>query len=134
MHEAALVHLLQELCRILASEQLTVADVQQQLEHLMEAGDRSINVVVEPVPGSQEPAFVRLDGIADAGLGLEAMQSAFGEYRRLPRIHPKDPVEYAFKVVLEDQPYQCTVIAEMSGEEAAASAASVRRDRRGSTA
>ncbi len=119
---------------MLASEQLAVADVREQLEHLIAAGDPSIRAVVEPVPGSQEPAFVRLDGITGAGLGLEALRSAFGEYRRLPRIHPKDPVEYAFKVVLEEQPYQCTVIAEMSGEAAAVSAASVRRDRRGSTA
>lgn len=114
--------MLKDLCHLLASDPLTVEDVQARL------ADMPVKAAVEPEPGSDAPAFVRLSLRASGRLTLDSLQGAFGPFRRLPAMHRGAPEEHICRLDHEGTPYTCALIAEKEPGDAAVLAVSVRRD------
>ena len=122
MNEFELIGILTVICRLLSGDPLTVDDVRPEL------ADLPLATTIEPKPGSDTPAFVRLILPESNGLSLDTLQKGFGSYSELPRLHRQAGVEYIFYVDWAETPYTCALIAETSLEQAAILAVTVRRD------
>jgi hypothetical protein len=122
MNEFELIGILTIICRLLSGDPLTVDDVRP------EVADLPLAVTIEPKPGTDTPAFVRLVLPESSRLSLDALQKAFGPYSELPRLHLKAGAEFIFYVDWAETPYTCAIVAETSLEQAAILAVTVRRD------
>ena len=101
-----MLSLLKDLCHLLSDDPLTVNDVQRALAEM------PVKAAVEPEPGTDAPAFVRLSLRASGQLTLDSLQEAFGSFRRLPSMHRGAPAEHICHFDLKDMPYTCALIAE----------------------
>jgi hypothetical protein len=122
MVKTDLISILTNLCDLLSSDPLTVNDVLPELVEL------PLDAVVEPKPGRDAPAFVRLTLPESSELTLETLQESFGSYIRLPRSHRLAPIEYTFLVDTAGTPFTCALIVEKEEGHSAVHAVTVRRD------
>ena len=122
VNEINIVSILTAICRLLSRAPLTVDDVRPEL------ADLPLAVTIEPEPGTETPAFVRLVLPATSQLSLDILQEVFGPHSELPRLHPQAGAEFIFYVDWAEYPYTCALIAETSLEKAAIQAVTVRRD------
>lgn len=113
---------LQDLCRQLSRDPLTVADVKQSLASL------PLKAVVERAPGSTAPGFVRIALPTNAHLTLEELESVFGPANELPGLHRCAPLEYLITVDTPGAPYTCALLIEKRDEAPFVEAVTVRRD------
>jgi hypothetical protein len=121
-NEIDIIAMLTAICRLLSGDPLTMDDVRP------EVADLPLAVSVEPKPGTDTPAFVRLALPETNQLSLDILQDAFGPHTELPRLHRQAGAEYIFYVDWTETPYTCALIAETSLEQAAILAVTVRRD------
>jgi len=122
LNEFELIGILTVICRLLSGDPLTVDHVRPEL------ADLPLAATIEPKPGTDAPAFVRLTLPESSGLGLDTLQKAFGPYSEIPRLHRQAGAEFIFYVNWAETPYTCALIAETSLEQAAILAVTVRRD------
>jgi hypothetical protein len=111
-----------KLCHLLSGDPLTVDDVRREL------ADLPVRAAVEPEPGTDAPAFVRLTLSESSQLTLEVLQEAFGPYSRLPRSDRQAPLEFIFQADWVGTPYTCALIVEKEQDQPAVQAVAVRRD------
>ena len=121
-NEIDTIGILTGICRLLSRDPLTVDDVRPELAEL------ALATTIEPKPGTDIPAFVRLVLPEANQLSLDVLQEAFGPHTELPRLHRQAGAEYIFYVDWAEYPYTCALIAETSLEQAAILAVTVRRD------
>ncbi len=117
-----IVSILGDICSLLSLDPLRVDDVRTVLAFL------PLSVAVEPVPGTDMPAFVRLVLPESSRLTLDTLQDPFGSYTELPRLHRQAPAEFIYYPDSGDAPYTCALIAETDSEQAAVQAVTIRRD------
>ena len=115
------VSLLADLCRLMSQAPLTVDDVKADTAKL------PLKASVQPEPGTDAPAFVRLELPDSCQLTLDDL-SEFGPYKRLPRLHREGPDEFIFHFDLPEYPYTSALIIEKLPDEPTAKAVTVRRD------
>ena len=114
--------ILTAICRLLSRDPLTVDDVRP------EVADLPLAATIEPKPGTDIPAFVRLILPESSRLSLDSLQEAFGPSSELPRLHRQAGAEFIFYVDWAEFPYTCALIVETSLEQSAIVAVTVRRD------
>jgi len=114
--------ILKDLLRLLSSAPLNVTDVQQKLAVL------GVNAIVSPVPGKEEPAFVRLDVPVGIGLTLESLAQEFGPYKQLPSMHRGKAIKYIYRIDFPEKPYVCALIADQRRDASTIEAVTLRRD------
>ena len=122
MDEIDVVSILTDLCQLLSTDPLTVDDVR------LEAAELPLATTVEPEPGSDSPAYVRLVLGESSLMTLDDLQEAFGPHNKLPRMHRRGSDKYIFYVDLADYPYTCALIAETLLDQEGVRAVTVRRD------
>ena len=122
MAKTDLISVLTDLCGLLSSDPLTVDDV------LPELAELPLQAAVEPKPGGDAPAFVRLTLPESSELTLDTLQESFGSYSRLPRMHRQAPIEYIFLVDTAGTPFTCALIVEKEEGHSAVQVVTVRRD------
>ena len=120
--EKDIVSIVTGLCQLLSRDPLTMEDVRPEVSEL------PLTATVEPEPGSDTPAYVRLLLPESSQLTLETLQESFGPYKKLPRMHRRTGDKFIFYVDWDEYPYTCALIAETSLEQAAILAVTVRRD------
>lgn len=120
--EVDVISILTELCQLLSSDPLTVEEVR------LEVAELSLATTVEPEPGSDSPAYVRLGLGESSQLTLDDLPEAFGPYNKLPRMHRRGSDKYIFYVDLAGYPYTCALIAETLLDMQEVRAVTVRRD------
>ena len=119
-----LVAILESVCRLLSQDPLNLDDVRPEL------ADLPLRAIVEPEPGTDTPAFVRLPLPDSSQLTLDTLREVFGSYSELPRLHRQAPSEFIFYPDWDGSPYTCAIIAETMSEQDPVQAATIRRDRR----
>jgi hypothetical protein len=117
-----LMNLLKELCETMSGDPVTVREVKERLERT------PFRAAVEAEPGSQAPAFARVETPASTGLTLEGLQKAFGPAKRLPGMGRGVPAEYLITVDLPGYPYTCALVIEKEQDKPVVEAVTVRRD------
>ncbi len=120
--EIDIVSILNDLCRLLSRDPLKLDDVRPILVDLPRAA------AVEPEPGTDIPAFVRLIMPESNRLTLDTLQDPFGSYTELPRLHRQALAEFIYYPASGDSPYTCALIAEAESKQAAVQAVTIRRD------
>jgi hypothetical protein len=87
-----------------------------------------LTATVEPEPGTDTPAYIRLLLPESSQLTLETLQESFGPYKKLPRMHRRTGDKFIFYVDWPEYPYTCALIAETSLDQEWVQAVTVRRD------
>jgi hypothetical protein len=116
------VSILTDLCQLLSSDPLTVDDVR------LEVAELPLVTTVEPEPGTESPAYVRLVLGESNQMTLDDLQEAFGPHKKLPRMHRRGSDKYIFYVDLAEYPYTCALIAETQMDQKEVQVVIVRRD------
>ena len=117
-----IISVLKDLSRLLCRASLTVDDVRQKLVKL------GVNAAVEPAPGQDAPAFVRLELPAGSHLTLETLAHEFGPYKQLPSMHRGKAIKYIYYVDLPEMPFVCALIADQRRGASTVETVTVRRD------
>ncbi len=114
--------MLMGLCRLLSGAPLTMDDVRRELAGV------PVEAAVQPVPGTDTPAFVRLYLPEPGQLTLDTLRETFGPYKKTPRLHRNAPDHYIIYVDLAGYPYRCALIAAKKLDQPAVQTVTVRRD------
>ena len=122
LHAIDIVSILEEICQLLSRDPLKLDDVRPVLAEL------PLAAAVEPEPGTDTPAFVRLTLPDSTELTLDILQETFGSYSEIPRLHRQAPAEFIFYPDSNDAPYTCALIAEAVSEQEPVQAVTIRRD------
>ena len=122
LNEIDIVSILVELCQLLSRDPLKLDDVRPVLEELPLAAS------VEPEPGSDIPAFVRLTLPESSQPTLDILRESFGSYSETPRLHRRALAKFIFYPDSGDSPYTCALITEVESEHTAVQAVTIRRD------
>ena len=120
--EMDVVSIVTDLCQLLSRDPLTMEDVRPEVSEL------PLTATVEPEPGSDTPAYVRLLLPESSQLSLETLQESFGPYKKLPRMHRRTGDKFIFYVDWAEYPYTCALIAETQLDQEGVQAITVRRD------
>ena len=112
-----MIDTINELCRVLSAETVTVDDVVAVTGHtptsegihstLIQANSDSFSRILIQT-SSDVPSSVELSLAEEITLG--SLREEFGDYRTVPRVHPEDPARVAFSVDTGDA-YTCTIFA-----------------------
>lgn len=122
--ENDLVSILSDICRLLSRDPLTMD------EATSEVVDLPLIATVEPEPGTDTPAYIRLTLREPGRLTLDVLQKAFGDAKKLPRMHRRAGDKFIFIVDWTEYPYTCALIAETPMDEVTVNSVVIRRDMR----
>lgn len=117
-----LITTLRELCRLLSQDPLTMDQVRSVLN------DLPMVATVEPEPGNDVPAHVRLVLPESSQPEIDDLVEAFGSFKRLPRLHRQGVDKHIAYIDLADYPFTCALIAETERDQLPVQAITIRRD------
>jgi hypothetical protein len=138
---------LRGLCDLLSGADVSVEQVAAKLGEMVEDQGGNLGVAVRPndaqfteamivrTHDSGAPAHVRLRLVRPDTLSAATLMGAFGSYGTPPKKRPGPTQSMVFSVEQPEQPYTCTLIAEVlpgpaGVEDGSVQAVTVRRDKR----